>query len=112
MKRYVIVVESADESGQRGVDGVYAGPGEGFVHWEAVKAQEALREWLKDEGGATATIVELSQLPDRARGRMARAVMEAEAAQQAKLEQTRLAVVTDVTPPVTELWESIKEERA
>jgi hypothetical protein len=118
VKLYVVVVESVDESGQRGVDNVYAGPGgEGFVYWEADLAQKALVEWLEASGAyrdkvARAVIVELSPVPHATRVHMVRAVQEAEQAQRARLKQTRLAVVTSVAPPVTELWETTKEERA
>lgn len=124
-KRYVIVQESFDESGQRGVDAVYVGPGSGWVGWEARIALTALTEWLSEtrqtNGGTRVTIVQTSPVPDRPRGRMARAVMEADAAQRARLDEARaavqaevgeprrLAVVESVDPPISELWDTIKD---
>lgn len=113
-KRYVIVQESSDESGQRGVDAVYAGSGSGWLHWEAGLAFKALTEWLNEtrqfNDGTRVTVVKVSDLPDRPRELMNRAV-EAEKARQGEAPRSApvLAVVTDVDPPTSELWDSIKE---
>lgn len=91
MKRYVLVVESSDESGQRGVDYVYGGPdGRGFAGEEVTDAQDAIRGWLDETGRATSTttvtVVELLELFPSPRPAV-------------------IPVVESVTPPVTELWE-------
>lgn len=101
VKRYVIVQESSDGSGQRGVDALYAGPG--GVGWEsrhAGMALAALKAWMDEvpplNETTRLTVAVLDRMPDRARELMA---LDEE-------RSTRLrAVVEDVDPPVTELWE-------
>ena len=109
MKRYVIIRESSDESGQRGVDAVYAGPGEGWGGVDAGRALEALKAWLDetrqwDGSGTRLTIVPTTAMPDSPRGKMAAAWMEAEASR-----ATHSAVIEDVDPPVTELHQGLRE---
>lgn len=110
--RYVIVRESLES----GVEAVYVGPGDGWRGWEAALALKALQQWLRESKHTETTnvvIVPASPMPDRPRGLMAKAVMEAPEFQAGVPdddgERARLALVTSVEPAVTELWESMKD---
>jgi hypothetical protein len=122
VKRYVIVRESSEV----GVEAVYAGPGDGWLGWEASLALEALRTWVHGETGqkmnagmrltdsTRMVIVEATPMPDTPRGLMAKAVMESEEYRAGvpaddEGERSRLALVTSVDPPVTELWDSRRQ---
>lgn len=70
-KRYVLVVESTGDDGERGVDAIYAngndyrGDVRGFDRRQATIEQERLRDWLLNgQADATVTIVEMLAMPE------------------------------------------------
>lgn len=121
---WVVVIDAFDPAeGQRVVLGVYGPESQDSVRTAADWATKwtAGPSFAETYPGFNSPGVELAVLQDsgeltgmrrnNARFRVLRAVREAEGAQVAKMHQARQAVVEDVDPPVTELWQAQSEER-